>query len=122
MAASMDERIGDLYDTRERLCKCCRRAVVSDLFFVVCDQCIHLYPPSLLKAVNDDFDYALRLKTGEIIRFSSAEICGDYVVLKGQYYGDSKMVTGKGVDFTFDRGIDVRLDSIVWCADAPNGT
>jgi hypothetical protein len=24
--------------------------------------------------------------------------------------------------FIFDRGLDVRLSEIVWCADAPNGS
>ena len=27
------------------------------------------YPPSLLKATDDTFDYALKLTTGEVIRF-----------------------------------------------------
>ena len=35
----------------------------------VCESCRYLYPPALLKAAGDYFDYALRLSTGEIIRF-----------------------------------------------------
>ena len=38
-------------------------------------------PPSLRKALCDPFDYALKLRSGEVIRFSSALIDGDFVTL-----------------------------------------
>ena len=92
----------------------------------VCDVCRRFYPPSLLKAAQDYFEYALRLSSGEIIRFNSAEICGDYVTLYG---GDGSYDSRSLADcvqpsqpFIFDRGLDVRLSEIVWCADAPNGS
>jgi hypothetical protein len=95
----------------------------------VCPDCAPLYPPSLLKASADDFDYALRLRTGEIIKFTYAEIHGDYVSL---YSTSRSQITSDGLEpmegheqplpFPFLRGIDVRLNDIVWCADAPNGS
>jgi hypothetical protein len=88
-----------------------------EAFGGVCNACNPLYPRSLLKATCDEFDYALRLSSGEIIRFRSAEIHGDYVRLSDVEKGDEQPLP-----FIFDRGIDVRLSAIIWCADAPNGS
>jgi hypothetical protein len=98
-----------------------------DADHAVCDSCRRFYPPSLLKAAEDCFDYALRLSSGEIIRFHSAKIHGDYVTLYG---GDGSYDSQALVDcqqhssmpFIFDRGLDVRVSDIVWCADAPSGS
>ena len=75
----------------------------------------------------DYFEYALRLSSGEIIRFHSAKIYGDYVTLSGGDGGyDSRSLAACEQDpslpFSFERGLDVRLSEIVWCADAPNGS
>jgi hypothetical protein len=92
----------------------------------VCQKCAGLYPPSLLKAAEDYFEYALRLQTGEIIFFRQAEIHGNYVRLHmdGEPKCDSQCFTDDNptLPFIFARGIDIRLQSIVWCADAPNGS
>ena len=91
----------------------------------VCESCRYLYPPALLKAAGDYFDYALRLSTGEIIRFRSAKIHGDYATLyggDGGYEAQSLLKDNPSLPFSFDRGIDVRVSEIVWCADAPNGS
>jgi hypothetical protein len=82
-----------------------------------CKTCQRRYPPSLIKASLDEYDYACRLVTGEIIRFTSAAIHGDYVTL-----GVNTEEQERPLPFTFDRGIDVRIKDIVWCADAPNGS
>ena len=81
------------------------------------------YPPSLLKATDDTFDYALKLTTGEIIRFSQATLHGDYVTLlpAGGWNGPGFDPPFQG-HLTCPRGVDVRLDQIVWCADAPEGS
>src|SRR6516162_3528052 len=47
-----------------------------------CPVCEDRYPPSLLKAAGDPFDYALRLRTGEVIRFETAEIHGAFATLR----------------------------------------
>jgi hypothetical protein len=91
-------------DLTEALCVCCRRHV----------------PPSLAKACIDEFYYTLRLSTGETIRFQSAEIYGDYVHLELSDADGCDI--NKRLPYSFARGIDVRLDAIVWCADAPEGS
>jgi hypothetical protein len=86
-----------------------------------CPVCQDRYPPSLLKAAGDAFDYALRLRTGEVIRFETAEIHGAFATLRGtdhwvEDHGRSRL------PYPCPRGLDVRVDDIVWCADAPNGS
>jgi hypothetical protein len=83
----------------------------------VCYPCQKRYPASLLKASVDPFDYALKLITGEVVRFESASINGDYVHLEGVRSDDSG-----GLPYGFARGVDVRVDAIAWCADAPEGS
>ena len=80
------------------------------------------YPPSLRKATEDTFDYALRLTTGEIIRFQYAELHGDYVTLHAGDGPDGKGFESSALRHPCPRGIDVRVDQIVWCADAPEGS
>jgi hypothetical protein len=95
----------------------------------LCFACRHRYPPSLLKAVSDPFDYALRLRTGEVIQFQSAELNGDYVTLTlhgglgdhADTYNPHGQ-DGPRLEYPCPRGVDVRLSEIVWCADAPEGS
>jgi len=90
-------------------------------------------PPALEKACGDPFDYVLKLRTGEIIRFSEAEIHGDYATLT--IHGDSRFAfqhqgqplianppSVAAANFCFERDIEVRIEDIVWCADAPHGS
>lgn len=89
----------------------------------VCQACFRRVPPSLLKACFDPFDYALGLTNGAVIEFHEAEIHGDWVTITGRSdeHGDcpfDKKVFGH----YFPRGLDVRLDAICWCADAPDGS
>jgi hypothetical protein len=92
---------------------------------LICPNCRRFYPPSLLKASEDFFDYALRLSSGEIICFRTAKIHGDYVTLYvDDPICDYQCFSDKNPDlpFGFARGIDVRLSEIVWCADTPQGS
>lgn len=83
-----------------------------------CPDCRRKYPPSLLKAASDYFDYALQLRTGEIIRFSQAAIHGEFVTLELQDNHEQP----NALPYPFPRGVDVRISDIVWCADAPEGS
>lgn len=74
-------------------------------------------PPSLCKAVDDCFQYALKLKTGEIIQFESATVHGDWVSLHGDGASDSKLK--QHFPFPIARQVDVRIEDILWCIDAP---
>jgi hypothetical protein len=103
-------------------CLCCENVLRNpgELAEIVCDCCRGRVPPSLAKACGDEFYYTLRLSTGEMIRFQNAKVYGDYVHL------ELTDADGQGINdrlpYRFARGIDVRLDAIVWCADAPEGS
>lgn len=74
-------------------------------------------PRSLAKACQDDnFEYALQLRTGQVIRFTGASISGEFAHLTA--YGGNF----PELPYPCPRGIDVRISDIVWCADAPTGS
>ena len=81
-------------------------------------------PDALIKALSDHFDYAMGLRNGQIIRFEEAHLSsnGEWVHLSvtPDMHGDKTPM--KGVEYPFDRGVDVRIDEIAWCADAPHGS
>ena len=85
---------------------------------VFCEDCHRRYPPALLKACYDVFEYAARLTTGELVLFSKATIHGDYATLA--IFHDLYEEQGLGqLPCQCPRGLEVRVDQIVWCADAP---
>src|SRR6266487_4501794 len=72
-------------------------------------------PPALVKSLSDQpWDYAMGLRDGHIIRFCGAEIVrnGLWVHLDRKDF-DGCML---GYDFSFDRGLDVRIRDIAWVA------
>lgn len=72
------------------------------------------YPPALLKATEDPFNYILKLKTGEVIVFQSAiAVTNDWVILEKIDYEASTI----GQSRLFSKGLNVRVSEIVWCAD-----
>lgn len=76
---------------------------------------------ALAKAIHDPFDYALRLRTGEIVAFEFAEIIDkDWVRLTLKPHNNQPPKTR--LPFPAPRGIDVRLSDIVWVMDAPEGS
>lgn len=85
-------------------------------------------PHALRKACYDPFDYALGLTNGTIIFFSSAEfdpkspewitLCLDNVTGQNVQPDVFKRI----LSIPFDRGLEVRLSEIAWCADAPYGS
>lgn len=79
------------------------------------------YPPSLIKACRDPFDYALQLRNGPIIHFFAAYEHGEWVTLVFEPAVDIHAPTPMG-GYPFERGVNVRVADIVWCADAPNGS
>ena len=80
-----------------------------------CEACETKYPVFLLMAVADGLHCSLQLRTGVVIRFSSALIRGEFVYLStGHIQGPKSQA--------FPRGIDVRVADIVYCAFAPEGS
>lgn len=87
---------------------------------IVCGSCRADIPESLLKAcVDNPFDYVLGLKDGTVIRFSGADIKGNWVTIERGEWGKSDALL---FGYPMERGVDIRLDQIVWCADAPEGS
>jgi hypothetical protein len=80
--------------------------------------------PALVKACLDYFDYALRLKSGEVIRFTDAEWRGNgWLTLNGvDPDEDFRSPHRQDLPFPAARGVDVRLDDILWVMDAPCGS
>ncbi len=76
---------------------------------------------ALAKACQDPFDYALKLRTGEVIRFHSAEVYRPGWVHLGVFDPDQQPDKDR-LPFKADRGVDVRIDDIVWVMDAPEGS
>jgi hypothetical protein len=79
-----------------------------------CPECRQKYPMPIRKANSDMFHYALGLRNGSVFQFDSCTIRGDWVHLDA--------VTTDSPDLPFDRGVYVRVEDIVWCADAPYGS
>jgi hypothetical protein len=86
------------------------------------------YPPALAKACRDWFSYALRLRSGPVICFSSAEpISPDWVHLDGlrtDFDEEDRLHRRDLCDAhapPCPRGLDVRVAEIAWVADDPWG-
>ena len=77
---------------------------------------------ALAKACHDDgFDYALKLRTGEVIRFMGAKILTpEWIHLDVMSMSDQP--EDNYLPYKADRGVDVRIADIVWVMDAPEGS
>jgi len=97
-----------------------------------CTRCLKLFPPTLLKACENTGDYALKLRTGEIIFFVSANFVrepnsvGAFATLTLTETVYEMYDARFGIDTCTDvrlpiepQTLEVRMDDIVWCADAP---
>ena len=76
---------------------------------------------ALSKACFDHFDYAMKLRTGEVINFSDAKVLsGDWVWINVK--PTDEQPTENRIAYPAERGMDVRLSDIVWVMDAPCGS
>lgn len=89
-----------------------------------CASCVSRYGRHLLKSVNDPFCYAMRLTSGDLFYFESARIDGDWVYLdvRNSHYDDFDGGVPSTKNPPFERGLQVHLSAIAWCADAPYGS
>jgi hypothetical protein len=77
------------------------------------------WPDVLIKATHDPFDYACYIEGIGEIRFGAATRAGKgWVRLEAGTQGDQLTKLGHA----FERGVEVRVDRIVWVADAPDGS
>ncbi len=127
---SEGRKLQELFHLVTPRCIACNHTIQQqqayDAPWQVCNACDQRYPPSLIKAASDPFDYACRLVTGEVIRFDHATIHGDYVTLEcGSFFdafADNDTPKAQRLPYPCPRGVDVRVADIVWCADAPQGS
>src|SRR5215210_4834005 len=77
------------------------------------------WPDALIKATLDNFEYVLKLRTGEIIPFTSADACVAPGWVRLQIDSTDEL---HQMPFPFSSGLDVRVADIVWVADAPSGS
>jgi hypothetical protein len=75
-------------------------------------------PPSLQRALVETGDYALRLRTGEVVRFTRAERHGSFVALFAPA-GPPPTAQASESMAAFPHGLEVRVSDIVWCARGP---
>jgi hypothetical protein len=75
---------------------------------------------ALAKACVDPFDYALKLRTGEVIRFERARMLDPRWIHLS--LGDWEQDAVKILPYKADRGVDIRVADIVWVMDAPEGS
>lgn len=73
------------------------------------------YGRAFTKSLYDPFDYALKLRTGEVIRYEHASLAGtEWAHLhQARDYPEGE---------EYPRGIDIRLSEVVWVKDAPQGS
>lgn len=83
------------------------------------------WPPSLVKAIDDEFDYGLQLRNGAIIYFTRAEyVSDDWVrVFPLDEVEDAGRTPFDRPPLQYSRrGVEVRVSAIEWVADAPGGS
>jgi hypothetical protein len=105
---------------------------LEEAFDEIQKECQELYRKygsrALVKASQDPFDYAIKLRTGEVIRFESLKFLDDgWVEINGIRFPGSECGFGvprdcEGIPFPAPRGMDVRIADIVWVMDAPTGS
>ena len=86
-------------------------------------------PRALAKSCVDPFDYLLKLRTGELFQYQSCEISHD---CKWAHLTQANLMAALGPNSSrctpdehsppFERGVDIRIDDIVWVADAAWGS
>ena len=75
-------------------------------------------PPSLERALTEPGEYSLRLRTGEVVRFTRAERFGAFVALFAPGGASAIAQPGEAVP-EFPNGLEVRISDVVWCARGP---
>jgi hypothetical protein len=78
------------------------------------------WPPALVKASLDPWDYLAVLKSGHCVRFTHArDLGGGWLSLEG--LDDRGFTDGQPFGYPCPRGLQVRLAEVVAVADAPGG-
>jgi hypothetical protein len=84
----------------------------------VCETCERRFPDSLLVACSATSGrFSLRLRTGEICDFQTAEVFGEFVTLSS--IQGKPLISGGSI--ASGNELDVRLADVVWCTALPHG-
>jgi len=84
----------------------------------VCANCERRFPDSLLVACSATSGrFVLRLRTGEICEFQTAEVFGEFVTLSAI---GGQAIIADILAASADQ-LDVRLTDVVWCTVLPQG-
>jgi hypothetical protein len=84
----------------------------------VCENCERRFPDSLVVACSATAGrFVLRLRTGEICEFQTAEVFGEFVTLSAI---PGKPIITDVLAASADQ-LDVRLADVVWCTVLPQG-
>lgn len=119
--------IPDVPETKEGCMQCGEPTTTEAAWGNWCDWCLAKYGHHLLKSTIDEFEYAIRLVSGDLIYYNQATIAGDWVTIEAE-----NIVPRKGflsvseapptANPPLERGLQIRLDAIAWVADAPFGS
>lgn len=91
---------------------------------VVTDKMIATWPAALIKAVNDNWGFRMKLRTGEVFKFGSAEPINDewvHIPIKPDFARDHMRHLSQVFGEVHERGIDIRVSDIVWIVDSEDG-
>ncbi|MGI9149731.1 MAG: hypothetical protein ACR2IK_24820 [Chloroflexota bacterium] len=82
----------------------------------VCESCERRFPDSLLVACSATSGrFVLRLRTGEVCEFQTAEVFGEFVTLSATH---GRPIISDLSAAAADQ-LDVRLTDVVWCTVLP---
>jgi hypothetical protein len=82
----------------------------------VCENCERRFPDSLVVACSATSGrFVLRLRTGEICEFQTAEVFGEFVTLSAI---PGRAIIAEVLPASADE-LDVRLADVVWCTVLP---
>lgn len=98
-------------------CQVCRvQMIIQPAEPPICGKCNNALGPHLAKALCDPFDYAIGLKSGEVIRCSEVNMHGEWVVLNQVNSEETSL------KYPCPRGLQVHMSAVAWIADAPEGS
>lgn len=85
----------------------------------LCDKCYLRVPSFVRKATDDVWPCRIGLRNGQMIEFHTCSIDGEFLHVEiDDDYGPNQQsfVTKMGLDAA--RGVDIRIDEIVWATEA----
>lgn len=92
--------------------------------FNLTDQMRATWPAALIKAIGDNWGFRMKLRTGEVFKFGSAEPINDewvHIPIKQDFVREHMRHLSQVFGEVHERGIDIRVSDIVWIVDSESG-